>query len=301
MPHLNSAQLAAFAAIVAGGSFEAAGRALHVTASAISQRLKALEDTLGQVLVVRGTPCRATAAGQLLLRHALQVSTLEEELRLRLGMHGAEPARPVRLPVAVNADSLDGWFVEAASACCAHGGIALDLRVEDQGHSAALLRDGEVMAAISASPAATQGCSVEYLGSMRYLALAAPAFCNRYFAAGVDAATLAEAPVLVYNAKDRMQWDFMAAHGGSPDEPPAHFVPSTRAFVELAEQGLGWGMIPEHLAQANVRSGALVEIVADRHIDVGLYWHRWQIASTPLATLSEAVRDAARRHLRAPA
>ena len=51
-------QLAAFAAVLEEGSFEAAARRLCVTPSAVSQRIKALEDRLGQVLLVRQPPCR---------------------------------------------------------------------------------------------------------------------------------------------------------------------------------------------------------------------------------------------------
>lgn len=205
---LNTAQLAAFAAIVREGSFDGAARVLHVTASAISQRLKQLEDTLGQVLVVRGAPCRATSAGQKLMRHAIQVELLESELLSQMGDNAGAIGATVSVPVAVNADSLDGWFVGAIEEVCLNGRVTLDIRAEDQNHSALLLREGAVMGAVSASDVAIQGCSAEYLGSMRYFALATPEFCVKYFADGIDASALNLAPMLVYNDKDTMQVDF---------------------------------------------------------------------------------------------
>ena len=60
---MDSVQLATFQAVVETGSFEAAARQLHVTPSAVSQRIKALEGSVGQVLVRRAKPCTATAAG----------------------------------------------------------------------------------------------------------------------------------------------------------------------------------------------------------------------------------------------
>jgi len=294
---LNAAQLAAFAAIVKEGSFDAAARKLHVTASAISQRLKQLEDRLGQVLVVRGTPCRATASGRALLQHAVQVEFLENEVLKQMGVNGQEDATTVPLPIAINADSLDGWFVDAFEETCREARVTLDLRVDDQDHSASMLRAGEVMGAISASASTPQGCAAEYLGSMRYYALATRGFCDEYFSAGVNASTLENAPMLVYNAKDRMQNAFIDMLTREHVTPPSHFVPSTTSFVRIARLGLGWGMIPEHLAHPGMETGELVEIVPGVHFDIKLYWHRWQIHSSSLDILSKAIRVAGARHL----
>lgn len=294
---LNAAQLAAFAAIVRQGSFDAAARHLHVTASAISQRLRQLEDHLGQVLVVRGTPCRATSAGQTLLRHAVQVELLESELLTQMKDDASAAGTPVCIPVAVNADSLDGWFVEAIEWVCQHGRATLDIRAEDQNHSAHLLREGEVMGAVSASDAAIQGCSAEYLGSMRYFALATPEFCTRQFNGHVDASTLNQAPMLVYNDKDTMQADFIRMLTPERIAPPLHFIPSTPSFVRICARGFGWGMIPQHLAQPYLDAGELVEIAPGMHVDVKLYWHRWQVTSLSLDLLTSAVKGAAKKHL----
>ena len=59
---LDYAGLEALAAVVREGSFERAARKLHVTSSAVSQRVKQLEERVGQVLVHRGTPCTGTEA-----------------------------------------------------------------------------------------------------------------------------------------------------------------------------------------------------------------------------------------------
>src|SRR5512147_2415606 len=112
---LDSRQLAAFAAVLREGSFDAAARALHVTPSAVSQRIKGLEERLGRVLIRRGTPCVATEAGESLQRHARQLRLLEAEALAPFaaavparGPAGAGTALP--LAIAVNADSLATWF-----------------------------------------------------------------------------------------------------------------------------------------------------------------------------------------------
>lgn len=295
---IDNAQLAAFAAVVREGSFDAAARRLHVTNSAISQRIKQLEERLGQVLILRGTPCCATQAGSALLRFAEQVDLLESELLLDLGVFGEDQRTTLRIPVAVNADSLDGWFLLAMERACLNSTLTLDIRVDDQEYSAAMLREGSVMAAVSASATPIQGCRAEYLGNMRYLALASAAFRDRHFGEGVTPESLANAPMLVFNNKDRLQHTFLESLAAGFRSPPTHYLPSTRGFIEIAKRSIGWGMIPEYMAKTHMQSGELVEIMPGHHLDVPLYWHCWRFSSPALEALSAAVRLSAREGLR---
>lgn len=295
---IDNAQLAAFAMVIREGSFEAAARQLHVTPSAVSQRIKQLEDRLGQVLIQRTTPCQATQTGKTLLRFTEQLTLLEGEMLNDIGAFHEEGNRHLRVPVAVNADSLDSWFLSVIDRVYRDSAVTFDIRVEDQDHSAVLLREGTVMAAISASAIPIQGCSVEFLGTMRYLAMASPAYVARYFPAGVDSASLAAAPMLVFNLKDGLQQAFINQFSADPLQPPTHFIPSTHGFVEVAKRGVAWGMMPEDLVRSASASGALVEIAPGHYLDVPLYWHRWRLASPALEAVTQAVRAAAKASLR---
>ncbi|HEY0844847.1 MAG TPA: LysR family transcriptional regulator ArgP [Noviherbaspirillum sp.] len=295
---IDNAQLAAFAMVVREGSFEAAARKLHVTPSAVSQRIKLLEERLGQVLIRRATPCQATEAGKTLVRYTEELALLESEMLGTLGSAGTTTQAGLRMPIAVNADSLDSWFLAVFDAMPAEPPISFDLRVEDQDHSATLLRDGTVMAAVSASPAPIQGCTVEPLGVMRYLAVTSPAHVARHFPDGVDAASLGSAPMLRFSLKDALQQQFIARFTPDALQPPTHMVPSVHGFVALAQRGLGWGMVPEHFAQPAIAAGELVEIAPGNYLDVPLHWHRWRLGSQALNALSSAVRAVARNALR---
>jgi len=298
---LDAIQLATFAAVVEEGSFEAAARRLHVTPSAVSQRVKALEQRLGQVLVRRSKPAVPTEAGQALVRLAGQVALLENETLSAIrgtGPRGAttgaaDPAgvELPRMAVAVNADSLVSWFLPALTTVDA----TFDLHAEDQDHSAALLRDGTVMAAVTADPRAVQGCRVLRLGSMRYLAMAAPSYVSHWLPAGVTAEAMGAAPMLVFNRKDALQERFLRKVTRRRLAPPVHYVPSPWAFVEAVRLGLGWGMVPEEIGRDDPR---LVEIEPGRHIDVPLFWQHWNLDSPALAALTSAVRTAAAGSLR---
>ncbi|KAA0582962.1 LysR family transcriptional regulator ArgP [Azospirillum sp. Sh1] len=290
--------LMALAAVIRTGSFERAARQLHVTPSAVSQRVKLLEERLGTILVVRGQPCTGTAAGQRLCQHVEQVALLESELRGTLP--GLSPADgPVTLRIAVNADSLATWFVAAMEET---PGCLFDLVLDDQDHSAEWLRKGEVLAAVTASATPVPGCNSHPLGALRYRATASPEYLRRHFADGVTAENLATAPCLTFNRKDQLQAQWLrlvlSDHGSAPvPTPPTHWLPSTHAFVDGALAGLGWGMNPDPLVADHLAAGRLVELVPDRPLDVPLYWQQSRIAGTALAELSRAVLNAGRRAL----
>ena len=301
---IDSRQLAAFAAVLREGSFEAGARSLHVTPSAVSQRIKLLEERLGRVLIRRGAPCMPTEAGQALQRHAQQLQLLEAQALAPFGLVAApergaqDPDRAgARLPlaIAVNADSLATWFAPALAAVHEAHAVSFDLLVEDQDHSSELLRQGRAMAAVTADPRAVQGCSVLRLGAMRYLAVASPAFMRRHFAGGVDAAALARAPCNVFDRKDALQARYLRGLTRRTLRPPQHHVPSTHGFIHAALQGLGWGMNPDVLVAPLLARGELVELVPGRVLEVPLFWQHWRLDSDVMRLLTTSVGAAAAR------
>lgn len=290
-PHPD--QLAALVAVVEHGTFEAAARHLHVTPSAVSQRIRTLESAAGQVLVQRTTPCRPTEAGQTLLRLARQTRLLYDEARDALG---ESPEAPLELAVAVSADSLATWFRPVMGDVATWPGTTLRLHVEDQAHTAALLRRGDVLAAVTSEPTPVQGCVVERLGSLRYRPVAAPGLAERWrLGRGHDWARM---PVVVFNEKDALQHDLLATRGGLP--PVVHRVPTSADFHEAVRRGLGWGMLPDPQALPDLAEGRVVSLLTRGHVDVPLFWQRWRLDSAALGTLTDVVRAAARQGLRRP-
>jgi LysR family transcriptional regulator (chromosome initiation inhibitor) len=284
---LDAVQLATFQAVIEDGSFEAAARTLHVTPSAVSQRIKALEQDVGQVLVRRAKPCTATEAGQALVRLAGQIALLEREA-LAAARGGPGRGGRTRLSVVVNADSLHAWFLPALAAVPAEPALSFELHQDDQDHTAELLRAGTAMAAVTAQDVAVQGCRVEKLGAMRYLAVAAPGRFGDF----------ARTPMLVFNRKDRLQHRFLEALGHEGLEPPIHYLPAAHAFVEAIRLGLGWGMMPEQIAREDIAAGRGVDLAPGRHLDVPLYWQYWRMESAALTALTTAVKAVAAEALR---
>ena len=287
-------QLRALAAAVDEGSFDAAARALSVTPSAVSQRIKALEAAAGQVLVVRGKPIEVTEAGQAYLRLARQIAALTSEL----GRVVDHPGTPPVVALAVNGDSLGTWVLPALAPLA--GTVCFDIRREDESHSAALLRQGVVMAAITTAVEPVQGCRVTALGVMRYRPMASASFVRRWFPDGVTVEALAAAPVLTFDRRDDLQDAYLRRRTRRRLDPPRHYVPSTADFGTAVRLGIGWGMLPDHQLRPERRRGQLVELDPGGTLDVALNWQQWALRTEALERTAAAIRAAAAEHLIQP-
>lgn len=271
--------LEALAAVVREGSFERAARTLNITQSAVSQRLKLLEDQVGQLLVVRSTPPQATRLGRLLVEHLTHVRSLERELD---EVFQDESHAPVTLPIGVNADSLAGWFLTAVAPLLKQHQVLLELIAEDERHTRELLRRGEVIGCVTAQADPPQGCDAEYLGSMRYRCLATRAFQKRYFADGMSKAAISTAPAVVFNRKDNLHAEFLNEEFNWKNASfPAHYVPSSEKFFEMVQRGHAYGLVPDWQSKKDLAARRLIELAPRRPMDLKLYWHysRYQTAA----------------------
>jgi len=297
MTELPLDQARTLLAAVDEGSFDAAAAALHVTPSAISQRVKALEQRVGRVLLTRTKPIALTDSGEVVVRYARQLVRLQADAAAELGP-GADQVSTT-LAVAVNADSLSTWFLDALERVPESLRVGFELLREDESRTAELLRRGRVAAAVTTDAHAVTGCRVEHLGVLRYRASASPAFVERWLADGPIEQTLPDAPVMVFDRNDDLQHAFLRSltraggHPGGRGGRTRHLVPTSEGFLSAVLRGLGWGMIPDEQA-ALQPAGALVDLVPGRVVEVPLYWQQWKLDSPALKALSDAVLAAAR-------
>jgi LysR family transcriptional regulator (chromosome initiation inhibitor) len=175
--------------------------------------------------------------------------------------------------------------------------MTFDIHREDQDHSAELLRNGSVMAAITTQARPVQGCTSTPLGVMRYRPMASARFIDRWFKGGTDAATLAVAPVVVFDEKDDIQHSFLRTFSRTPLTPPQHFVPVSADFAEAVRLGFGWAMLPDQQSRELLASGELVELGAGKPADVPLYWQQWALSMSALDRVATAMAEAASRAL----
>ncbi|WP_338847573.1 LysR family transcriptional regulator ArgP [Massilia sp. W12] len=293
----DSRKTEALLAVFDTGSFEMAARELHLTPSAVSQRISALEQELGAPLVLRGKPCRPSATGQRVLRYLRQHQMLEAELRTEL-FPAAE--QPTRIALALNNDTLATWLLPALAGFLQREAILLDILLDDQEHTFKALEQGLALAGVAARAQAMRGGMVQPLGRMRYHLLATPEFAARWFGAGLQRQALRQAPLLSFDRKDMLQADFLQQHFGlGQGSYPVHFIPASSAYFQALRLGLGYGLIPE-LQSGPLQESGLIDLAPDKTVDVMLYWHAWKLQSPRLQNLGNAILDAARRVLLPP-
>ncbi len=293
------AHLEALLAVEREGSFEGAAKSLGVTSSAVSQRIKLLEERIGAVVINRQAPIKPTHVGIELCRHAELVSMLEENI---ISANDCVPAakdhrRPV-LKIVVNDDSLSSWFMDVFIKDAAKDAAYMfEVSIADQDYSIDELKYGSVLAAISINKTPVQGFTSRYLGTHIYRATASPAFVERYFPNGVTLEALQRAPALRYSAQDDLQQQWIKENFGKEILHDTYILPSSPGFVQACLGSVAWGMNPSQMVDKYIASGELVELVPGASLDKALYWHCSRMVSDPLKYFTQYVVEAAEKHL----
>lgn len=298
--HLDPVALSTLAAVVQLGTFERAAASLQVTPSAVSQRIRTLEQSIGQVLVSRTKPTIPTPAGHVLLRLAGQWELLLADALAELLPEASDTAYP-QVPIVVNADSLATWILPGLAQAQSELGITLNLIREDEEHASDLVRQGTALAAVTADPRPVAGCQISALGALRYVAVCTPDFHRTWFSQGLRGSDLDRAPMIRFDVKDTMQHRIARRWVRREIDPPTTFIPSTREFGEAVQLGMGWALLPWDDAGPLIETGDLVSLTPriTRAIhDVPLYWLEWKLPSRTLTTLSRCIREQASRTLR---
>lgn len=288
MKQVDPAQAQALAAIVGGGSFEAAAVSLAVTPSAVSQRIRSLEIAVGRPVITRTRPLRPTETGRAIVRFARQLELLSADLVAELESSGE--GRHPRITIVVNGDSLHTWVLPALAPVAAT--LQIEVLREDQEYSLDLLRSGAAAAAITSVADAVQGCSSHPLGVMRYVPVCTREFHQAWFREGATPEQLGDAPMIVFDRKDDLQDQYLRSRTRRALDPPRHYVPAAQEFAEAIRLGMGWGLMSElELGNGSAARG-LTPVEPDGHVDVPLYWQQWRHGSAALAAVGDAVRRA---------
>lgn len=290
--------LAVLSAVVREGSFEAAAKILGVTQSAVSQRIRQLEEKAGAVLVVRARPCVPTEAGLQLCRHVDQVSLLQYEVVKRMDMLvGREQAAAATIRIAVNNDSLATWFPGVIKRVSRELGLRFDIIPDDQEHTENSLKSGDALAAVTASEAPVQGCRRVSLGSMEYIAIATPEYHEAVFSEGVSLKTLQKSECISFDRKDTIQDQWMEECFGQIVEVGAHYVPSYEGYLATCLNGTAWGLVPSISCREAIEAGELIELVPGKSVKVALHWQASAHSSDMLRRLTQIIEEEARLQL----
>jgi LysR family transcriptional regulator (chromosome initiation inhibitor) len=297
----DRAQLEAFYAVFQHGSFERAAIALNVTRSAVSQRIKALEEALATMLVVRGKPVVATCKGEILLRHIRALKTMEDDTISAI-LPTQQVRAPVPIAIAVNTDSLSTWFGPLVAQLLSPLKMALEIVSDDQDHTFHRLIKGEVMGCVSSEPDAVQGFKATPLGIMDYLCVATPEFKHQYFQNGMSIAAVLAAPAILFDRKDTLHDQYLAQlFGVKVTNYTCHYLPSPTALLDGICAGLGYAMAPGLRVAPLLETGQLTELTPSCRVSLPLYWHHWQLELPLAQTMTQTITAHARKTLDQPA
>ncbi len=270
--------LEAFAMVIIEGGFEKASRKLNLTQSAVSQRVKQLEDQYGQILLKRTAPPEPTERGIPLLVHYRQVRQLETDLRHDCDCK--EQSLFTSLAIGVNADSLAFWFFAAVQEVLQKEKIVLDLHVDDQDQTHQFMQEGKVWGCISTRSQPFQGCKVTRLGRLKYGIFSTSEFAAHWFPDGLTAEAFELAPMARFNRKDDLNSRmFSLLLAEEPRKPPTFYLPSTEIYGLFVSESRCYGLLPEQQSRPLAASGRIINLSPAHAVDVELYWHCWNLKS----------------------
>jgi LysR family transcriptional regulator, chromosome initiation inhibitor len=273
-------------------SFEAAAKKLHITQSAVSQRIKGLEVHYGEPVLIRSLPYKPTKLGASLIGHYRRLCLLENALEQQIDSAKSKPF----ISIALNRDSLETWFLEILEETSIFNAVQLEIIADDQELTLDYLKKGLVSACVSTSAKAVFGGNVAYLGAMDYLLVASPAFVRNYFSGKKQ--DLLQAPAIKFDKNDKLHEAYLEKYFSlKSDELKCHTVPSVRAFKLYALLGYGYGLIPKIDILEELSQKRLLQLYRGKVWTTSLYWHYWNIESPAYKKFNAAIIQQARKRL----
>ncbi|MBE7419035.1 MAG: LysR family transcriptional regulator [Ideonella sp.] len=245
---MNLRFVEAFYWVVTLESVTRAADKLHLTQSAVSARIAALEAELGTPLVDRRDRkgFRVTVAGRRFFVYAEQLLALQREVKAELG-GGA--ARPVVLRVGAIESVLHSWLMEGVQRLRrAHPALALELTVETSPVLVDQLARGALDVALAALPAAGAGVRTRSLAAMP---MVFTGHVQQHRRRGRwSAAELAAHELITFQRGSQPHLallDWLNRAGVPPLR--LHSVSSISAMAQLVEAGLGIATLPLAVVQ----------------------------------------------------
>ncbi len=293
--------LVVLAAVVRTGSFEAAANSLNVTQSAVSQRIKQLEEKVGSILVQRGRPCVATDDGLLLCQHVEQVTLLQHELGEQLASRGeGAGSTAASIRIAVNSDSLATWFPEVIERALNELNLLLEIVPDDQEFTEERLRSGDALAIVTSNNKPIPGCLTVPLGAMEYMAVASKSYTASYLKDGSSQSAVSKSPSIQFDRKDTLPQQWMMLAYGSTGKLISHYIPSYEGHLLACQRGIGWAMMPSVTVDPFISAGDLVELVPNVRVRTPLHWQSRSQSSATLTRLSQIVTEVSEKSLMPP-
>ncbi len=247
--------LKAISALAETGSVTAAAARLHLTQSALSHQIAALEAVLDLPLFVRGPrPLRLTPAGERLLTLARHVLPAIEETRRQLA-HMKTPTAPRELRIAVECHTCYDWLMPAMDAYRErHPEVEQDLVPGFHAEPLALLGERRAEVVIVSEAKARTGVAYFPLFAYEMVALVArmhPLAGKRH----LTARDFAGETLITYPVPDRMLDLVRQVLKPARVNPPRRTAELTVAILQLVASRRGIAALPRWAVQPYLDRG----------------------------------------------
>lgn len=286
---LNTEQLEAFWYVVQTGSYHRAAEALFITQSAVTQRIKALEGSLGHKLFIRsGRGVTLTEAGQLLSRYCREQR--EAELMFIHRLNGEPGSFVGRLAVAAGSSEGCTWLLPVlARLGRQHPELNLALTIDDAMDPIALLEGNKVDVVLGETPLRRRGLRSIRVGMVPY-SLAVSPLLGAAWPERPDAEQLKQVRAVDFSPSDQLTLDLLASCLPREDfsDLRRYFVNSMHGLIEWVLAGGGYSALPLPLIRQPLKEGKLRLLFPEVRYERPLYLSLAEGSATPVHQLLQA-------------
>ncbi|MGV3739738.1 MAG: ArgP/LysG family DNA-binding transcriptional regulator [Gammaproteobacteria bacterium] len=293
---LDYESISALAQVLETQSFQKAADKLCISQSAISQRIKGLENDYGEPILIRTHPYRATALGVLLLSHYERVRLLESAIQEELTTNAAQQP----FSIAISRDSLEIWFEPVIEQLqILFPNTLLKIIADDQELTLNYLKNGLVSACASSVQHPVSVGKTDFLGYLDYVLVATQEFYQKFFAEKQPQDAFAVAPTILFDHQDHLHAQYLEKFFNLAHlDFPFHKVPSVAGFKQFVCRGYAYALIPKLDVMQELQQGKLVHLYQDKVWEMPIYWHTWAIETKNYAAMNKTIIQTARSLLR---
>lgn len=261
-------------AVIEMQGFDLAAKCLHITQSAVSQRIKSLQTNYSDPIIIREQPYRPTALGEMLIAHFKRIEALEKYTRNEI----TEPNARQTIEIAINYDGLQSWMTNMVRDSTKLTNCILRIISDDDDRVLSHLRSGHSSIAFCSDKQKQSNCHVSHVGDIKYSLVASPSFYDQYFKGNDLKKSLSSAPGILFDNHDQLHQYYLKKHFNiTKKQPPYHYIPSIHSMSELISAGIGYTLIPEMTIKSKLAKKELVNIAPSHPWYMPVYMHSWSL------------------------
>ncbi|MDP3561946.1 MAG: LysR family transcriptional regulator [Legionellaceae bacterium] len=266
-PHLH-----AFQAIVKQGTVHAAASMIHLTQTAVTQRIKALEQKLGTTLFIRSRRgMELTPEGEALHRYCQQI--LELNGQLMADIQGSGVTTDIRMRIAGPTSLMRSRIIPSCEPVMrAFPGLRMSFIVDDATNIHHRLKSGEAELVILSPEHLFDELSSKTLYSEHYVLL-----CSSKWKSRTLHNIIQEERIIDFEDDDRMTFNYLKTYNlFEHAKTERHFVNNTESLAYLITAGIGYGVLTKEFAKPYIERGEIMILN-----DAKTYEHKIALAWYP--------------------